>query len=381
MSFDVRYPSFDDLRKKAKSRVPGFVFDYLDGGCNEEVNLQLNRQDLLRILLEPVYLTPLHEITLQTKLWDEVYEAPLGIAPIGLQGLIWPGSPNMLARAAVRRNIPFILSTVSTASIEEIGDITSGKFWFQLYHPAEDKMTDDLLHRAARAGCETLVLLADVPSFGFRPRDIRNGLAMPPRMTLKNISQMITKPGWSLQTLKWGVPQFKSLLPYIPKGLNMGQLGAFMNKSFDGRLTEEKIRRIRSIWKGKLVVKGIASISDTQKLLNLGVDGLIVSNHGGRQLDAAESAIASLERIKGVVADRIPVMIDSGIRSGSDLARVFAAGADFAFLGRSFMYATAALGHKGPDHAISLLEAQLYQILQQVGCQSPRSLPNRRIAG
>jgi L-lactate dehydrogenase (cytochrome) len=235
-NYNSMYPSVDDLRNKAKRKIPKFAFEYLDGGCNEDVNLHKNTAELRRIELAPYYLAKHQGSHLETELFGHIYDAPFGIAPIGLQGLIWPNSPKILARAAVKHNIPFILSTVTTSSIEEISEITEGKAWYQLYHPAEDSLRDDILKRLEAARYQVLVLLCDVPSFGFRPRDIRNGLAMPPRMTIKNILQIITKPEWALKTLVHGIPGFATLKPYMPKGLDMKQLGLFMNRTFSGRL-------------------------------------------------------------------------------------------------------------------------------------------------
>lgn len=307
------------------------------------------------------------------------YDAPFGIAPVGLQGLMWPNSPEILAKAAFEHNIPFILSTVTTTSIERASEITEGKAWFQLYHPAEEKLRDDIINRASAAECPVLVILCDVPTFGFRPRDIRNGLAMPPSMNLKNILQVLKRPHWALETLKHGIPNFEVLKPYMPKGLDLKQLGSFMDQTFSGRLNEEKIKPIRDMWKGKLVLKGVASAYDAEEAIRLGLDGIIVSNHGGRQLDAGESSIRPLEHISSKYGGQIEVMMDSGIRSGPDVARAMASGAKFTFMGRSFMYGVSALGKKGGDHTISLLKTELQQVMEQICCEKTSDFPNHLI--
>jgi L-lactate dehydrogenase (cytochrome) len=378
-AYNSNYPSFDDLRNKAKQKIPRFAFEYLDGGCNEDVNLHKNTAELRAIELAPYYLTRHQGASLATELFGHVYDAPFGIAPVGLQGLIWPNSPEILARAAFEHNVPFILSTVTTSSIEKISEITQGRAWYQLYHPADNSLRDDILCRLEASGYPVLVLLCDVPSFGFRPRDIKNGLAMPPRMTLNNMLQIITKPAWALKTLYHGTPGFATLKPYMPSGLNMKQLGQFMNKTFAGRLNEEKIKPIRDKWKGKLVLKGVATTADTEMAIRLGLDGVIVSNHGGRQLDAGQSAIKSLEPIAQQYSQSIKVMMDSGIRSGPDVARTLAAGAAFTFLGRSFMYSVAALGNEGGSHAIGLLKTQLKQVMEQVCCEKVGDFSNHLI--
>ena len=368
--YDSSYPSVDDLRKKAKKRIPAFAFEYMDGGCNDDINLHDNRDDFRHITLKPVYIKQFAGADMQTELFGQTWNAPFGIAPIGLQGLIWPGAPEILARASLQHNIPFILSTVSTADIETISALTEGKAWYQLYHPAENSLRDDIIRRVEAAGMKTLVLLSDVPSFGYRPRDIRNGLAMPPRMTLKNILQIMTKPSWAINTLKQGIPGFATLKPYMDAGMSMKQLGQFMNKTFSGRLNEERIKTIRDKWKGKLVIKGVASEEDMETAIRLGIDGIIISNHGGRQLDAGESAIRALSLLAPKYKSKIKLMMDSGIYSGPHIAKAIASGADFVFLGRAFMYGVAALGHRGGNHTIAILKTQLKQVMEQVGVEN-----------
>ena len=365
---DNRYPSVEDLRKLAKKRIPKFAFEYLDGGCNEDVNIKKNTQRIRKIELKPEYLIDYKTANLKTELFGKNYDAPFGISPIGLQGLMWPKSPEILAKAAFDNNIPFILSTVTTSSIETISEITEGNAWFQLYHPAEEKVTVDILKRAENAGCPVLVILADVPSFGYRPRDIRNGLSMPPKMSIKNIIEAIKRPQWLMQTLKNGQPNFEILKPYMPKNLNLNQLAKFMDVTFSGRLDEEKIKKIRDNWKGKLVIKGVESIHDVEKACNIGLDGIIVSNHGGRQVDVGQATIDSMNSIIPKYKNKIKIMMDSGIRGGADIARVMSCGADFCFLGRTFMYGVSALGKKGGTHTITMLKKQLTQIMEQFSC-------------
>ncbi|WP_163400046.1 alpha-hydroxy acid oxidase [Flavobacterium fluviatile] len=379
IKINTKYPSIDDLRKKAQKQIPRFAFEYLDGGCNEDVNLYKNTKEIRDVELLPYYLSKHTGSSMKTELFGHTYDAPFGIAPVGLQGLMWPNAPEILAKAAFEHNIPFILSTVTTSSIERIAEITEGKSWFQLYHPAENSLRDSIIKRAEAAECPVLVILSDVPTFGFRPRDIRNGLAMPPKMSVANILQVLGKPEWAFNTLKYGQPNFETLKPYMPKGLDLKQLGKFMDATFSGRLNEEKIKPIRDRWKGKLVIKGIANEYDVEKAITLGIDGVIVSNHGGRQLDAGESSIKPLARIAEKYGKDIKVMMDSGIRSGPDIARSMASGADFTFLGRSFMYGVAALGRQGGDHTISLLKTELQQVMEQICCEKTVDFPNHII--
>ncbi len=379
IKYNPRYPSIEDLRYKARKKIPKFAFEYLDGGCNEDISLYKNTHELRKIEMKPRYLVPFSGANLKTELFGHEYAAPFGIAPIGLQGLMWPKSPEILAKSAFEYNIPFVLSTVSTSSYEKIAEITEGRAWFQLYHPADSKVTKDIIDRIDVAGCPVLIILSDVPSFGYRPRDIRNGLSMPPRMTFENIFRVLKRPHWGLKTLINGQPNFEMLKPYMPKNLNLRQLGKFMNDTFEGRLNEEKVKRLRDLWKGKLVIKGVESIKDVETAIRLGLDGIIISNHGGRQVDMGQATISSLKTIAPNYSDQIKVMMDSGIRSGTDISRAIASGADFTFLGRSFMYGVSALGRNGGDHTISILMSQLTQVMEQMCCENPLDLRNNLV--
>ena len=374
-----KYPSVADLRKRSRSKIPKFAFEYLDGGCNDDVNLKKNTQRIRDIELKPKYLVDYNKPSLKAELFGHIYDAPFGISPIGLQGLMWPKSPEILAKAAFDHNIPFVLSTVTTASIERIAEITEGKAWFQLYHPSEESVTKDILKRAEVAECPVLVILADVPSFGYRPRDIRNGLSMPPKMTLTNIVNAIKRPHWLFQTIINGQPTFETLKPYMPKKLNLSQLAKFMDATFSGRLNEEKIKKIRDLWKGKLVLKGAESIQDVKMACKLGLDGVIVSNHGGRQVDVGQATIDSIKTIAPLYKDKITLMMDSGIRGGADVARVMSTGIDFSFMGRTFMYGVSALGKKGGYHTISMLKTQLTQIMEQLSCSQVKDIYNTKV--
>ena len=379
LEINYKYRSVPDLKARAKRKIPKFAFEYLDGGCNDDVNLKKNTDRIRAVELKPKYLVEYTPPSLKTKLFGHTYDAPFGISPVGLQGLMWPKSPEILARAAFDHNIPFVLSTVTTASIEKIAEITEGNAWFQPYHPSEERVTKDILKRAEAAGCPVLIILADVPSFGYRHRDIRNGLSMPPKMTLTNIINAAKRPHWALQTLIHGQPSFEILKPYMSKNLNLNQLAKFMDATFSGRLDEEKIKKIRHLWKGKLVLKGAESAHDVEKAYQLGLDGVIISNHGGRQVDVGQATIDSLKDIAPLYKDKLTVMMDSGIRGGADVARVMASGADFSFLGRTFMYGVSALGKKGGHHTIAMLKTQLTQVMEQLSCAQIDDLQSKII--
>ncbi len=374
-----KYPSVDDLREKARKRVPRFAFEYLDGGCNSDVSLARNTSEIREVQLQPRYLRNYGESSTKTKVLGMEFDAPFGIAPVGLQGLMWPNAPEILAKSALKHNVPFVLSTVTTMSIERASELTEGNAWFQLYNPVEDNISNDIIDRAEAAGCPVLVLLCDVPTFGYRPRDIRNGLALPPKMSVNNILQILGKPSWAYNTLKHGQPTFETLKPYTPEGLNLKELGKFMDKTFSGRLNAEKIKPIRDRWKGKLVLKGVASEQDTIDAIKMGFDGIILSNHGGRQLDAAQSTIKTLHDVVNKYSDQIEIMMDSGLRSGPDIACAMASGAKFTFMGRSFMYGAAALGNKGGDHTIAMMKRQFKQVMDQLCCERVEDLPNHLV--
>ncbi len=359
--------------------MPRFAFEYLEGGCFSEINLRRNTDEIRDVQLKPWYLNEYPGSDLKTELFGKTYDAPFGIAPIGLQGLMWPRATEILAQAAHRHNIPFVLSTVGTASIETVAELTEGNAWFQLYHPTEEALRDKLIDRAAEAGFPTLVILADTPTFAYRPKEIKNGLSIPPKMSLSNVIQMMMHPTWSFSQLAAGAPEFKTMKPYIPDGLNMKHLALFMNKTFSGRLNPEKIAAIRDRWKGNLVVKGIVNPEDAMKAISLGVDGIIVSNHGGRQLDVGQSTIKPLTALAKEFGDRTTMMLDSGVRNGPDVACALASGAKFAFMGRSFMYGVGALGDAGGNHTITMLKRQLQQVMEQVACERVQDFPNHLI--
>lgn len=379
--YDPNYPSIADLKRKAKRRIPKFAFDYLEGGCNEEVNLIRNEKDFLDVMLKPDYLREYAGFNMKTNLFGKEYNAPFGISPIGLQGLMWPNAPEILAKAAAKHNIPYVLSTVSTSSIERIADVSEGKFWFQMYHPSENALRDDLIKRLKDVECPVLVVLIDVPSFGLRYREIKAGLSMPPKMNLINIVQAGMCPVWGIETLKHGIPNFATMERYMDKSMNMSQLGEFMNRTFTGRVDIAKIQAIRDLWDGPLVIKGVATKEDVQSCIKIGVDGVIVSNHGGRQLDAGESSIVSLQKIASdsELKDKIKIMVDGGIRSGVDIGRALACGADFSFMGRPFMYGVGALGTKGGEHTIAMFKAQLKQVMEQLSCHTIQEFSDRLI--
>ena len=373
--FDSRYPDLEDLKATAMRRMPKFAFDYIEGGCNEEQCVVKNRSAYYDIELRADILQPFSQSDLSIELFGKRYAAPFGIAPVGLQGLMWPQTPEILAKAAADKNIPFVLSTVSSASLEKIAEISEGNAWFQLYNPTDSNVRTDLLSRIVAARYPVLVVTVDVPTFGYRPRDIRNNLAMPPKITVKSVLQMLARPSWLLQTALTGKPEMQTLKPYMPSGMQSDQLAAFMNQTVMGPVDLDGLKPIRDFWKGPLVLKGIMSERDVESAVALGADAVVISNHGGRQLDAAEPSIVALKRISKKFRGKIKLFVDGGLRNGPDIARAVACGADFTFMGRPFVYGAAALGDRGGYHTINSLLCQFRQVMEQLRCSNLSDLP------
>lgn len=370
----TRAASVDDLKKRAKKRIPRFAFDYLEGGCNQEVALVRNRERLDSMVFEPRYLEDCPPADLSTEIFGRRFATPFGIAPVGLGGLMWPRIAEVLAAAAAKANIPFCLSTVATTSIERAAELAGDCFWFQLYTPTVPEIRDDLLDRAAATGCKVLAVTIDVPVAAFRPRDLRNGLSVPPRVDLRTLADIAARPVWAWHTLRAGVPQFESMRPYMPKGTTIAGSGEFMRKTMVGGLNRESLARIRDRWKGVLLLKGIETVRDAELAHQLGADGIVVSNHGGRQLDPTRSPIDILPKVCAAVGDRLTILADSGVHSGADIARLLAKGASFVLAGRAFTYGVGAFGRRGGDHAIEILQQELTYFLGQLRCARPSDL-------
>ncbi len=373
--FDSRYPTHHDLAARAQERIPGFVYDYIIGGCHDDEGLSRNRRDLQAIELSAPLLEDFTDTDLSVELFGHRYAAPFGIAPVGLQGLMWPKMPELLAQAAAEKNIPFILSTMSSASLETIAECGQGKAWFQLYNPTDQDIRADLIGRLRAAQYSVLVVTVDVPTFGYRPRDIRNHLAMPPKMTARNIFDMLKRPHWLAATAMAGKPEMRNLTPYLSPSERDIELADFINRVAMGPVDFEGLKPLRDLWPGKMIIKGLIHPQDVETSIKLGADAVIISNHGGRQLDPGPSAISALQRVSQQFRGKIPIFMDSGLTSGTDIARACAHGADFAFLGRSFVLGVSALGQAGAYHTITMLTRQLQQTMRQLRCSRPDLLP------
>jgi len=367
--YDSRYPSIFDLEKRAGRRIPHFALEYLQGGIGCEIGLRQNRQALDAVQLVPRYLRDISNCDISTPLFGKRYAMPIGIAPVGLAGMIWPGSELMLARAAQQAQIPFVLSMAGTTSMETVAEKTEGWSWFQLYPTHDWSITEDLIKRASAAGYRVLVVTVDVPVGAKRERELRSGLTLPLKLTARNLLFSAMCPQWTLGLSRYGLPRFETLSSYAPQEMtSLGGMAGFVSKLLVKGVTEEHLRRIRELWDGTLVIKGVLGAENAVSACDLGVDGIIVSNHGGRQMDASPASIEVLESIVAAVGERCAVMLDSGIRSGTDVLRAFAKGAKFVFAGRSFYFAAAALGDRGGEQAIEIFRDEITRGLAQLGC-------------
>ena len=367
MSLRQHYPSVEYLHRAARARLPRFSYDYVNGGTGSGVGVARNRSALDLVTLTPRYLADWQQVKMDVELFGRSYSRPFGIAPMGLAGLQWPNAELHMARAGRKADIPVSLSTACTVDIEAFAALAGENAWFQLYPPKDEAINDDLLKRAADSGFSAAFVTIDVPAAGWRPHDRYNGLAVPPRLTLPALWHAATHPRWSLATLAAGVPSFRTLGRYAPSK-SMRGMADFVNDQLGHPVTTDRLKRIRDQWKGALIVKGVMHPADAEAAIAIGYDGILVSNHGGRQLDACPSPVEVLPHITAVVGDRATVMVDSGFSSGLDILRGLALGASFVFCGRAFMWGLAALGARGPDHVVDMLTDELQVSMVQIGC-------------
>ena len=349
----------EDLRQQYVRRVPRMFVDYAENGSYQEETLHANRRDFEAIKFRQRILVDVSKRTTATTLLGQPASLPLAIAPVGLLGMQHADGEIHAARAANAMGIPFCLSTMSVASIEDLAAETGKPFWFQLYVMRDRAFITKLIARAAAAKCSALVLTVDLQVLGQRHRDVKNGLSVPPRMTIPNILNIATKPRWVSQILSTKRRSFGNIVGHVSGVADTRSLGAWTNDQFDPTLNWNDVKWIRDQWKGKLIVKGIMDVGDAEKAVNAGADAVVVSNHGGRQLDGAPSSIAALPRIADAIGTRTEVLIDGGITSGQNLMRALALGARGAMIGKAMVYGLGAAGEEGVRQVIGYIQKEL----------------------
>ena len=360
--------NIEDLRQLARRRIARIVFDYIDGGVEDEAGLLRNREAFSRWRLVPHYLQDISRCQQTASLFGRDYASPFGIAPTGLAAFARPGADVLLAQAAAEANVPFIMSGAATASIEQVMAVAPRHTWFQLYVSRETTVTEDLIRRAAAAGVDTLVLTVDVPVHSKRERDWRNGFVPPVKPSLSCVLDMLRHPRWLAGLLRHGLPRFENWAPYAGDKASAREIAAYFTSQIPFTQTWFDLERIRRVWPGKLVLKGVLAPTDALRALDCGVDGVIISNHGARQLDCAPSPLEMLPAIRAAVAGQMAVMLDGGIRRGSDILKAWALGADFTFVGRPTLYGVAADGLPGAQRALQILQQEIDLTLAQLGC-------------
>lgn len=372
MDLHSTYPGVMDLKWRAKRRIPKFVWEYLDSGTGVEATKSRNRAALDRIGFEPSILHGPQTPDLSTTFLGQTFPLPLGIAPIGMSGLVWPDAEGHLARAAAMADLPYSLSTVASQMPEDIAPHLGKHGWFQMYPPKDETIRRDMLDRARTAGFSTLVLTVDVPVASRRERQTRSGLTQPPRLTPRLLAQIATRPAWALGMARSGMPRMRMLDKYTQDQQNLpptAHIGYLLRTSPDMYY----VKWLRDNWDGPLIIKGVLRADDAAPLQAVGVDALWISNHAGRQFDGAPATIEALPALSA--ATTLPLIFDSGIEGGLDILRALAMGADFVMLGRAFHFALAALGEQGPAHLIDILTRDMEANMGQLGATDLTNLP------
>ena len=353
--------SIKDARELSRKRLPKLVFDFIDGASGDEKLAEINSKALDQIRLEPKVLRNVEKRSLKKKVLGYEFDFPFGFAPMGMTNLSWPGADSMLAAESARNNIPTCVSMASTTTLEKMYELSEGHSWMQLYIFQDENFVMELLDRAKNTGYEVAILTVDVPVLSRRTRDDKNGFSYPFKIGPKQFFDFATHPTWSLSTLLSGIPK---PMNYVTS--KSGD-GIFKRKESRGSTDWDTLKRVRDKWKGKLIIKGVMSPDDAKLIKDAGADAIQVSNHGGRQLDSATAAINMLPLIRKSVGSEFPLIFDSGIRSGSDIVRALAFGADYAMIGRPVMYAMGADGRKGLRRIVEIIKEEASTTLGLVG--------------
>ena len=349
----------EDLRRVAQRKVPRMFYDYADSGSWTESTYRANSSDFQDIKFRQRVLVDMEGRSLATKMIGEEVKMPLAIAPTGFTGMQHADGEILAARAAEKFGVPFSLSTMSICSIEDVAENTSAPFWFQLYVMRDREFMENLIKRAQAAKCSALILTADLQVLGQRNKDIKNGLSAPPKPTLANMINLATKPEWCMKMLNTERRTFRNIVGHAKNVGDLSSLSSWTAEQFDPRLSWDDVARIKDLWGGKLIIKGIMEPEDAELAVKSGADALIVSNHGGRQLDGAPSTIKALPDVVSAVGSDIEVWLDSGIRSGQDILKAWALGARGTMIGRAFLYGLGAYGEEGVTRALEILYKEM----------------------
>lgn len=359
-----RAASIDDLRRLARRRIPRFAFDLVDGGAESERNLRRNTEAFEAVELTPRYMVDVSQIDMSATMFGQNFNAPFGMAPIGMLNAFWPDADLTLARLCARANLPYVASSAASTTLERLAEAAEGNGWFQLYVSSDEAVTEGLVARAEAAGYGVLMVTADVPAAGKRDRDIRNQLSVPFRITPEVALQLALNPRWSLETLRHGRPSIANYADLLEGATSYADVQkTLITPGFDW----DDLKRLRDRWPGKLLVKGILHPDDAVRCAEVGCDGVVVSNHGGRQVAFGPPSIAALPAIAKALDGRITIILDSGVRRGADFIRAKALGADFALAGRALAYGVGAGGAAGAERAFEILELELTRALGQLG--------------
>ena len=375
-----KYPRVSDMVNVAKRRMPHFAAEYLFAGTGYDEALENNRKVFNQIFLVPKYLKGTVNPNLKTKLFDHEYDAPFGMAPVGMTSLMWPGAEIALSKMSVKNNIPYSLSTVACASVEDVGKHLNGMGWFQLYPPADKAIRNDLLKRAKNAGFKTLIVTADIPASSRRERLRMAGVSVPPKNNLRTFFQAAICPSWSIGTLINGIPAFGTMDQYSDGSWhgNAKSKAGFAGSQMQRYLDWDYLKEVRDLWSGPIILKGLMDINDAVQASKI-IDAIYISNHGGRQIDIAPSPLQVLPEIRNKLGSKFPIIIDSGFYSGQDISKGLMLGADFIMTGRPFIIGLAALGDKGADHVHDILKDELSNVMEQICSKDIKELKSQKV--
>ena len=371
-----RFPTALDLRARARRRMPNFAFEYVDGGAGADTGIARNWGAFDAIEMMPRYGNVVSPPPTDIELFGRAYGAPFGISPIGGPGTGFPGAETYFAKAAQAARVPYTLGVLSAITMERAAELAPDVLWLQIYRFArnEHRIGLDLVRRAEAAGVHALMLTWDSPVRTTRPREVKSGIMTPFKLTNRLRLDAMTSPPWLYSMMRNGIPRFVNLRPYMDGKTSIEDSTKFIRAEGGGAFTWDEIARYRDAWKGPLLLKGVLHPADAERAVGLGLDGLLVTNHGGRQIEALPASIDALPAIAAQVGGRARLIVDSGVRSGIDVARAIAQGADAAFAGKAFLWSLGALGGRGPGHLIDLFKDELSSTLGQLGCHNVDAL-------